>query len=235
MIDIIDQLRERTENIDVIFEAADEIESLRSELEQAKVDKVALQKVAFTAQEMAKEIAADCDAKDARIASLKTRLKWRDDEIQALSKRVGELEATLEHNNSALDGANAIIARLEADARAENEALRKHVEQLQAKLHCMCGSEVNHSAYEGHSPVSMYDYALDQEKASCDRLRSAYDDVRALNAQLAVNHADIVTPLRVELAEAKSALSAMTADRDEWKRCYPGAYQLPASHPWRSP
>ena len=36
-------------------------------------------------------------------------------ENEALRKRVAELEAALEHNNSALDGANAIIARLEAD------------------------------------------------------------------------------------------------------------------------
>ena len=113
MIDIIDQLRERTENIDVIFEAADEIESLRSELEQAKVDKAALQKVAFTAQEMAKEIAERAEAEAAKAAFTINQLEAR---IRHLSKRVGELEATLEHNNSALDGANAIIARLEADS-----------------------------------------------------------------------------------------------------------------------
>lgn len=43
------------------------------------------------------------------------------------------------------------------------EQQARHIQQLQAKMTCMCGSEINHSAWEGHSPVSMFDYAVEQE------------------------------------------------------------------------
>lgn len=45
----------------------------------------------------------------------------------------------------------------------EIERLREHISQLQAKLHCMCGSPIDHSPWEGHSPVSMFDHAVEQE------------------------------------------------------------------------
>jgi hypothetical protein len=45
---------------------------------------------------------------------------------------------------------------------------------------------------------------LAEAEASCDRLRSAYDDVRALNAQLAVNHAEIVAAKDARIAELEN-------------------------------
>jgi hypothetical protein len=50
--------------------------------------------------------------------------------------------------------------------------------QLQAKLHCVCGSPIDH-APDGHSPISMYDHALDQaeeENARLNKLVEALHD-----------------------------------------------------------
>lgn len=33
-----------------------------------------------------------------------------------------------------------------------------------AKEHCMCGLPIDHSAWEGHTPVSMYDYYRQQDQ-----------------------------------------------------------------------
>ena len=39
------------------------------------------------------------------------------------------------------------------------EALRKEVEDCHAKSTCCCGDYIkDHSAYSGHTPVSMFDY-----------------------------------------------------------------------------
>jgi hypothetical protein len=51
------------------------------------------------------------------------------------------------------------------------QQLQREVEQLQAKLHCMCGSPIDHSAWEGHTPVSMYDYALERAEEEARKLR----------------------------------------------------------------
>lgn len=45
----------------------------------------------------------------------------------------------------------------------EIERLREHVEELHAKMTCMCGDSVDHSPWAGHSPVSMFDHAVEQE------------------------------------------------------------------------
>jgi len=58
------------------------------------------------------------------------------------------------------EGREAILVNEAADA-VERQA--KHIDELQAKLHCMCGSPVDHSPWEGHSPVSMFDHAVEQE------------------------------------------------------------------------
>lgn len=62
-----------------------------------------------------------------------------------------------------------------ADPCAGYHQLRREIEQLQAKLHCMCGSPIDHSAWEGHAAVSMYDYALDRAEAESARLRALLD------------------------------------------------------------
>jgi hypothetical protein len=39
--------------------------------------------------------------------------------------------------------------------------VKEHLEQLEAKLWCMCGDRVDHhSMGSGHSPVSMFDHSL---------------------------------------------------------------------------
>jgi hypothetical protein len=39
--------------------------------------------------------------------------------------------------------------------------VKERMEQLEAKVTCMCGDYVDHHGYHsGHSPVSMYDYSL---------------------------------------------------------------------------
>src|SRR5690606_28222062 len=47
-------------------------------------------------------------------------------------------------------------------------ALERERDQLLDKLHCMCGSPIDHGAWEGHTPVSVYDYSLDQERARAE-------------------------------------------------------------------
>jgi hypothetical protein len=49
------------------------------------------------------------------------------------------------------------------EAADEIERLSEHINQLQAKLHCMCGSAIDHSPWDGHQPVSMFDHAVEQE------------------------------------------------------------------------
>ena len=55
----------------------------------------------------------------------------------------------------------ALIAAVEA-LRARVETARLEVEQCHAKSTCCCGDYMKqHTGYDGHSPVAMYDYALD--------------------------------------------------------------------------
>jgi hypothetical protein len=61
-----------------------------------------------------------------------------------------------------------------ADIHAARVAeLEAHNQQLIEKLHCMCGSGMDHSAWEGHTPVSMYDYAMSQSEARVAELEAA--------------------------------------------------------------
>src|SRR5690606_31225703 len=59
--------------------------------------------------------------------------------------------------------AEAIRTLLERIAELERDR-----DQLLDKLHCMCGSPISHSAWEGHTPVSVYDYSLDQERSRAE-------------------------------------------------------------------
>lgn len=53
------------------------------------------------------------------------------------------------------------LGNLAAD---EIERLNTELEQMEAKLYCMCGSAMeDHSIGSGHAPVSMFDYAVEQE------------------------------------------------------------------------
>lgn len=62
------------------------------------------------------------------------------------------------HNHDLLKEAITAIEAL----RERVETARLEVEQCHAKSTCMCGDYVKqHSGYNGHTPVAMYDYALD--------------------------------------------------------------------------
>jgi hypothetical protein len=49
----------------------------------------------------------------------------------------------------------------------------KEIEQLQAKLTCMCGEYTDHTSMgAGHTPVSMHDHALDRAEEENERLKA---------------------------------------------------------------
>lgn len=54
-----------------------------------------------------------------------------------------------------------------SDRQEAAEALKRmvaHIEELQAKVTCMCGDSADHDSWAaGHSPVSMFDHAVEQE------------------------------------------------------------------------
>jgi ubiquinone biosynthesis protein UbiJ len=56
--------------------------------------------------------------------------------------------------------------------------VRERMEQLEARLTCMCGSDMNHSVWEGHSPLSMYDYALSQAEEENERLKAEVERLK---------------------------------------------------------
>jgi hypothetical protein len=54
----------------------------------------------------------------------------------------------------------------------------KEIEQFQAKLTCMCGDYTDHSSMgAGHSPVSMYDHALDRAEEENKQLKKRVDQL----------------------------------------------------------
>lgn len=57
-----------------------------------------------------------------------------------------------------------VDAEIAAEAANEIERQGKLVDEHNAKLTCMCGSLIEeHGMGDGHSPVSMFDYAVAQE------------------------------------------------------------------------
>ena len=62
-----------------------------------------------------------------------------------------------------IQAANALRTLLES-----NKELKAERDQLLDKLHCMCGSPIDHSAWEEHTPVSVYDYSLEQERSRAE-------------------------------------------------------------------
>jgi len=70
-----------------------------------------------------------------------------------------------------------VFGEAECDRVAELERERN---QLLDKLHCMCGSPIDHSAWEGHTPVSVYDYSLDQERSRAEAAEARLAEARRL-------------------------------------------------------
>jgi tetrahydromethanopterin S-methyltransferase subunit G len=56
--------------------------------------------------------------------------------------------------------------------------VKEQLEQLEAKVTCMCGDYVNHHSMEaGHSPVSMYDYSLSRAEEENERLKKRVEQL----------------------------------------------------------
>jgi hypothetical protein len=57
--------------------------------------------------------------------------------------------------------------------------VKEQIEQLEAKLTCMCGDYVNHhSMGSGHSPVSMHDYSLSRAEEERDQLKRQVEQLK---------------------------------------------------------
>jgi chromosome segregation ATPase len=96
-----------------------------------------------------------------------------------------------------------------ADARDELASLRSTIDRLQAEL---AEWQQKAGGYNACNIILARDIeAMRQERdtaeAEADRLRSAYDDVRALNVQIASDAATHAIALKAELADAKAALT----------------------------
>jgi hypothetical protein len=130
--------------------------------------------------------------------------------------------ARLRADNAAQAGIIANLNERSAQYERDNAVqaariagLEKHVTQLQAKLHCMCGSEMNHSAWEGHSAISMYDYALDDATTRAEKAEAERDEAYRLRDAHHTENINLrleAEEWRAERDEAKAALASMTDD-----------------------
>src|SRR5690606_4456836 len=93
-------------------------------------------------------------------------------------------------------------------------ALERERDQLLDKLHCMCGSPIDHGAWEGHTPVSVYDYSLDQERS-----RAEAAEAKLAEAMKVIAACDPDT-IRELLAE-RDALAAENARLKEDRARFP--------------
>ena len=84
----------------------------------------------------------------------------------------------------------------------EIERLHRHRDELKAKTTCMCGDSIDHSPWAGHSPVSMFDYAVSQE---VDR---QIGDVRALTEAASTVLADWTADCKVKDESIVNLLTA---------------------------
>lgn len=120
------------------------------------------------------------------------------------------------------------IADLEALERIVqariNHALAKaraRIEQLNAKYTCMCGLPVDeHTIGDGHSPVPMYDYALEQAEQRAESAERERDEFRAEVERVARAWADVCDEeLECERSTVSmlSAIRALKDARDDWK------------------
>jgi BMFP domain-containing protein YqiC len=77
-----------------------------------------------------------------------------------------------EHTSDHINMRTAIRATVGVVAKEKVLPVKERMEQLEAKLTCMCGDYVNHHSMEaGHSPVSMYDYSLSRAEEENERLK----------------------------------------------------------------
>lgn len=127
---------------------------------------------------------------------------------------------------------NRLIAAVEA-LRERVETARLEVEQCHAKSTCCCGDYMKqHSAYNGHTPVAMYDYALDGAEARAGTSEAhateMATEVKALRERMAALGEDNARRIkRVEAAEAHATemVGALEVLRDHfcYRNCPAGA------------
>lgn len=115
------------------------------------------------------DITAEAEALIERLSALAADAESNDDHgvKEACVKAAATLRTLLESNKALMrERTNPIETKREQIGRLNTRiaALERERDQLRDKLHCMCGSPIDHSAWEGHTPVSVYDYSLDQER-----------------------------------------------------------------------
>lgn len=135
-------------------------------------------------------IGCHCDDETSAVAAWNTRTEAAtiaDPLKDSLDDRIRQLRvAAINYSNGDEKLAKRTVEWLAADEFSATiaelrERLReaeKLTEQLHAKMTCMCGSDINHSAWEGHSPVSMYDYALEAAEARATAAEHALVEAR---------------------------------------------------------
>lgn len=121
--------------------------------------------------------------------------------LHELAKSCG-YEYGTETGITAFDAVTALRTLLE-----RNVALKRERDQLLDKLHCMCGSPIDHSAWEGHTPVSVYDHSLDQERSRAEAAEARLAALTGPEGDMRDYHEGIVAALmsRAEAAEARLA------------------------------
>lgn len=90
-------------------------------------------------------------------------------------------EAGMRHGDGVEESLEWEAADALADLRKQRDDAKAHIEQVHAKYTCMCGSLVDeHGIGSGHSPVSMYDYALDQAETRAASLEAQLAEAQRL-------------------------------------------------------
>lgn len=127
----------------------------------------------------------------------------------AIEKLIEAAEVVLPIIDRNTDEVNALRDAI-APARAELERMREEVERAKQEVEicharetCCCGDYMKgHSAYSGHSPVSMYDWSLHKVEEERDRLRA---EIRAAEREACLRDIDAVA------FEAKAAFGELWA------------------------
>lgn len=162
------------------------IATLQAEIEREKAQtKIVLDSYADENQRFSNTIAALQEQLAQRQYDIRAQLAAMD-EATACKATIVTLQAEIARFTERVRIQSEMLAEMDHDKAAiaerdkEIAGLKQHVEQLHAKLTCMCGSDVDHSGWDGHTPVPMYDYALDQSHATIAALQAQLASAREL-------------------------------------------------------
>ncbi len=114
---------------------------------------------------------------------------------------------------------------LHAALRKRVAATQLEVEQCHAKSTCCCGSYMKqHSAYDGHTPVAMYDYAFDRANTRAEAAEAREADLAGvLEVCRVLNHSHKEREHCALCRRIKTVLAATPAEALErvkaWAEC----------------